>query len=660
MRTLTAVAALGFVLTGCAGLSHEPEVVGVAAPVPVQPELGVRSAALLNIDGLRFKDLDRNGKLDPYEDWRLTPALRAADLTARMTLREKAGLMMHASPPTVGGGLRSNWVLSGIEPMIRDQDIRFFIHRVSGEDAGALAGMANTVQAMAEDTRLGIPVTISSDPRNHFQTTFGLSVAAGVFSQWPETTGFAAIGDVDLVRRFGEVASSEYRAIGVRMALSPMADLASEPRWARISGTFGDDPKVVSPMVGAYIEGFQGGTSGLNGQSVAAVVKHWVGYGAQPEGYDAHNPYGRDIVFPAGRFQDHVDAFDGAFRAHVAGVMPTYARAPAGLDIEGRPAERVAAGFSRQMITDLLRRRYGFEGVVLSDWKITDDCLTECLEGTLEIDKVGMPWGVEDLTKAERFAKAMDAGVDQFGGVADTEIIVDLVSSGRISQMRLDQSVQRLLVQTFELGLFENPYVDPAVARLVVGSPEHRAEALEAQRRSFVLLENHDHALPLKPAARKVWLWKVSADEARARGFTVVDDPADADVALVRIAAPFTNHPTYFFGQRHHEGSLDFPADNADLQALKRASAAAPTIVSVYLDRPAVLTRIQPLARALIAEFGASDAAFLDFVTGRATPQARLPFELPSSMTEVEAQSPDAGSDTSHPLYRRGAGLQDW
>lgn len=632
----------------------------VAPAARVQPELGVRSAALLDVDGLRFKDLDRNGVLDPYEDWRLSPSRRAADLTARMTLEEKAGLMVHASPPTVGGALRSDWDLAGVAPMIRDRQIRFLIHRISSNDAGALAEMANTVQAMAEDSRLGIPVTISSDPRNHFQTTFGLSVAAGAFSQWPETTGFAAIGDVGLVRRFGEIASAEYRAIGVRMALSPMADLASEPRWPRISGTFGDDPSVVSPMVGAYIEGFQGGTQGIGRQSVAAVVKHWVGYGAQPEGYDAHNPYGRDIVFPKGRFQDHIDAFDGAFKAHVAGVMPTYARAPEGLEVEGRPAERVAAGFSRQMITGLLRGQYRFQGVVLTDWKVTDDCPIECVEGTLEYQKVGMPWGVEDLTKAERFAKALDAGVDQFGGVADTGVIVDLVTSGRISAARLDLSVERLLTQTFQLGLFENPYVDAAEARVIVGSPEHKAEALEAQKRSFVLLENHDRVLPLGSPAQKVWLWKVSADEARARGFVVVEDPAEADVALVRIATPFTSHPDYFFGQRHHEGSLDFPEDSTDLQAVRRAAAVVPTIVSVYLDRPAILTQIQPLAKALIGEFGASDAAFFDFVTGRAQPEARLPFELPSSMAEVEAQSPDVGSDTAHPLYRRGAGLQGW
>lgn len=659
MKSLTVIAAWGWALTGCAALPQS-RATGSEPTTRAQPELGVRTVRLLQVDGLRFKDLNHNGHLDPYEDWRLTPAARAADLTARMSLHEKAGLMMHASPPTVGGGLRADWVLPGIAPMIRDQDIRFFIHRVSSDYAGALAETTNAVQAIAEDTRLGIPVTISSDPRNHFQTTFGLSVAAGTFSQWPETTGLAAIGDVELVRRFGQIASSEYRAIGIRMALSPMADLASEPRWPRISGTFGDDPAIVSAMVGAYIEGFQGGKSGLHGRSVATVVKHWVGYGAQPDGWDAHNPYGRDIVFPGGRFQDHIDAFEGAFKAHVAGVMPTYARAPEGLMIDGQSAERVAAGFSRQMITELLRGRYGFQGVVLSDWKITDDCLEDCLAGTLDHERVGMPWGVETLSKAERFAKAIDAGVDQFGGVADTDIVVQLVASGRIKQARLDQSVERLLAQTFELGLFENPYVDPEQARQVVGSAAHKAEALDAQRRSFVLLENHDNALPLTARAQKVWLWKVSADEARARGFIVVDDPADADVALVRMAAPFTNHPAYFFGQRHHEGSLDFPLDNPDLLALKRASAKAPTIVSVYLDRPAILTQVQPLARALIGEFGASDVAFFDFVTGATIPQARLPFELPSSMDEVEAQLPDAGSDTAHPLYPRGAGQQGW
>lgn len=642
---LAAVATL--VLTACASTN-----VGVTV-------VGARGAPVISLDGRDFKDLNRSGAIDPYEDWRLPVEARVEDLLGRMTLEEKAGLMMHGTPPGIDGGLRTPWNMEGLRPLIRDRNIRFFIHRVGGEDPVALAEMANAAQVMAEDTRLGIPIVFSSDPRNHFQTTFGLSVAAGAFSQWPETTGLAATGDANLVRRLGEVASQEYRAVGIRMALSPMADLASEPRWPRISGTFGDDPDTVSRMAGAYIEGFQGGRNGLGRDSVAAVVKHWVGYGAQPEGYDAHNPYGRHLAFPGGRFDDHMRAFDGAFAAHVAGVMPTYGQAPDTLIVQGRPAEPVAAGFSRQMITGLLREERRYDGIVLTDWKITDDCLAACETGTLHHDEVGMPWGVENLSKPERFARALDAGVDQFGGVADTDILVELVQSGRVTEARLDQSVRRLLKLTFTLGLFENPYVDPQAAARIVGAPAFKAEALDAQRRSIVLLENQRGLLPLRPGL-KVWLWKVSPDAARAYGFRVVDTPQQADVALVRVAAPFTTRPAYFFGSRHHEGSLAFEADNADLLAVHRASAVVPTVVSAYLDRPAVLTPMRELATAMLAEFGASDQALLDVLTSEVPPSARLPFEIPSSMSAVQAQAPDAPSDSVLPLYRQGFGRNAW
>ena len=628
---------------------------------PAQAVLGVRSAKVITQDGLRFKDLNANGRLDAYENWRLPAEQRADDLLGQMTLEEKAGLMMHGTPPSADGGLRTVWNMEGLRPLIQQRNIRFFIHRVGGSDPAGLAEMANAAQAMAEDTRLGIPLTLSSDPRNHFQTTFGISIDPGAFSQWPETTGLAATRDPALVRRFATIASAEYRAVGIRMALSPMADLASEPRWPRINGTFGDDPAVVEPMVEAYVEGFQGGDGGLGPESVAAVVKHWVGYGAQPEGFDAHNPYGQTLAFPARAFDQHVAPFRGAFRAHVAGVMPTYGRPDGSLEIDGHPAEQVGAGFSRLMIEELLRGRYGFEGIVLTDWKITDDCLAACQAGTLNIDDVGMPWGVEALDKPERFARALEVGVDQFGGVADTAILVDLVRSGRIPEARIDQSARRLLVQTFRLGLFENPYVDPAAAARIVGAPASRSAALEAQRRSLVLLRNTSDLLPLDAAqSPKVWLWKVSADAARARGFTVVETPAEADVAVVRVAAPFTTRPAFFFGSRHHEGSLQFAPDNADRLAVERASASVPTVVSVYLDRPAILTAIRPLSDALIAEFGASDNALLDLVTGVSSPSGRLPFELPSSMAAVEGQSPDAPSDSLAPLYTRGFGLMGW
>ncbi len=630
-----------------------------AAPVPAtQPTIGHRAKPVLHIDGRDFHDSDGDGRLSPYEDWRLSPERRANDLVARMTLAEKAGLLMHGTPPGIDKGLRAPWDLAAMKPLIRDRHIRYFIHRVTAAPA-ALAEMANAAQEMAEASRLGIPIVFSSDPRNTQENTFGLSVAAGRFSQWPEPTGFAAIGDAALVRRFAATAAREYRAVGIRMALSPMADLASEPRWPRISGTFGDDPDAVGRYVRAYVEGLQGCDGGLGRDSVAAVVKHWVGYGAEPEGYDAHNPYGRRLSLRSNAVALHVRPFLGAFRSRVAGVMPTYAEPPASLVVAGRPLEQVGAGFSRQLLTEQLRDRYRFGGVVLTDWKITDDCDRACFEGTLDIEHVGMPWGVEGLTKDQRFAKALDAGADQFGGVMDADIVVRLVRTGRIAPNRVDRSVRRLLTQIFALGLFESAYVDPAVAERTVGDPAARAAAADAQRRSLVLLRNSGALLPLAPTAgRKVWLWKVSPEVARAKGFVVVDRPQDAEFAIVRIAAPFTQHTNYFFGARHHEGSLAFPPDSPDLLAIERAAAAhVPLVVSAYLDRPAILTDLQPRTTALLADFGVGDGPLLDVLLGHGRPEGRLPFELPSSMAEVKRQRSDLPSDTRRPLYARGYGL---
>lgn len=631
------------------------------APTPVpppQPAIGHRAKAAINVDGLIFHDLDGDGRLTRYEDWRLPPEQRAHDLLSRMTLEEKAGLLMHGSPPSRDGGMRSAWDPTKMRPLIEDRHIAFFINSVNGSPK-ALAEMANAAQEVAEATRLGVPLTISSDPRNTMRATIGLSVDAGSFSLWPDPTGLAAIGDPALVRRFAEIAAAEYRAVGIRMALSPMADLATEPRWPRISGTFGDDPAPVARYVRAYVEGFQGGSAGIGRDSVAAVVKHWVGYGAEPGGYDAHNPYGRTLAFPGGAFAQHVLPFRAAFAANVAGVMPTYGKFPAGVKLDGIVPEQVGGGFNRPLLTDLLRGRYRFGGIVLTDWKITDDCAEACEKGTLDINAVGMPWGVERLSKEDRFVKALDAGVDQFGGVMDADIIVKLVREHRVSEARLDRSALRLLTLEFRLGLFENPYVDPDRAERIVGSPGAKAAAEEAQRRSLVLLKNDADLLPLAGAAdKKVWLWNVSPAVAAAKGLTVVDRPEQADYAIVRIAAPYVPNKAYFFGARHHEGSLAYPADNPDRLAVERAArAGVPVIVSAYLDRPAILTPIVPRARALLADFGVGDSALLDVLLGKGRPQGHLPFELPSSAAAVERQLPDRSSDSVRPLFHRGAGL---
>ena len=285
----------------------------------VQPVLG---AGAVVVDGAaRFADLNRDGLLSPYEDWRLAPELRTADLIARMTLEERAGALVHATAPTLGQPA-TGYDLVRARALIQGKGVNSMITRYSGP-ADHLAAANNGLQELAREGRLGIPLTISSDPRNHFQFTLGASVEPGSFSKWPEALGLAAIGDADLVRTFGDVARQEYRAVGIQMALSPQADLSTEPRWPRQNGTFGDDPELAHDLVQAYVEGFQNGNDGLNHDSVITIVKHWVGYSAAIDGWDGHNHYGRFVRIGEREFPAHVRPFEGSFAAHTGGVMPS-------------------------------------------------------------------------------------------------------------------------------------------------------------------------------------------------------------------------------------------------------------------------------------------------------------------------------------------------
>ena len=633
----------------------------VSKPKLVVPKLSQRSVKIIRVAGLPFKDLNKNGKIDAYEDWRKSPKERAADLLQRMSTEERAGVMMHGTVPANGAaGMGSAYDLGQAARLIRGAKVNTFITRLSG-NANDLAAENNKLQEIAEGERLGIPLTISTDPRNQFHFTMGASVAAGSFSQWPGPLGLAAVRDAALTRRFGDIARQEYMAVGIREALSPQADLATEPRWSRIDGTFGEDAELAKQMVQAYVEGFQHGGNGLNRGSVLTVVKHWVGYGAQKNGLDSHNAYGRYAEFPNGSLDYAILPFTGAFAAKVAAVMPTYSILE-GARVDGKPLEQVGAGFNAQLLT-LLRRTYGFEGVIVSDWAITNDCPEICMSGFPAGQKpnfsaVGMPWGVERLSKEDRFAKAINAGVDQIGGTEDTSILLSALHARKIAQQRIDDAVLRILIQKFQQGLFEDPYVDSGNAVEVVANTKFQAEALNAQRRSFVLLENKDKLLPLNGTVKRVFLYQVDPRVASQYGFTVTDNLEHADLALLRVSAPYeTLHPNYLFGSMQHEGSLDFAEGNADLEMINRTAGKVPTIVTIYLDRPAILTKFNGRVDALLANFGASDRALFDVITGKAKPEGRLPFELPSSMQEVEAQASALPHDTAHPLYKLGFGL---
>jgi beta-glucosidase len=586
-----------------------------------------------------------NSAREAHQDYRnpeLSVADRVEDLLGRMTLAEKAGMLFQTMIVVGSGDLSessSAFGVSSAEHMIKNQLLSHFNVVRTADNARELAEWQNRLQELAAGTRLGIPVTLSTDPRSHFTENVGTAATAGAFSQWPETLGLAAIGSAELVERFADTARQEYLSVGLRLALHPQVDLATEPRWSRISGGFGEDADLTSKLVQAYIRGFQG--EKLGPQSVSTMTKHFPGGGPQLDGEDPHFDYGREQVYPGGNFDYHLRPFLAAIAAGGAQLMPYY-----GMPI-GTQYEEVAFGFNKGIVTNLLRGELGFDGIVCTDWGLITDTTI-----------LGQPmparaWGVEHLDEESRVEMILNAGCDQFGGEARPELVLQLVEEDRIREERLDVSVRRLLREKFILGLFDNPYVDPDHAAATVGQAEFVAAAAAVQRRAYTLLSNRDQLLPLRKGCR-IYLEGVSAEAAAGYG-EVVSDPADADVALLRLKAPYEPRPGGFEAM-FHAGSLEFPAAERDHHAA--ICSAVSTIVDVYLDRPAVLPELADQAAALFGSYGSSDEACLDVVFGVAEPEGSLPFDLPRSMAAVTASRSDVPFDTADPVFRFGHGLR--
>lgn len=585
-----------------------------------------------------------------YLDVERPLADRVELLLSQMTLEEKAGQMFHTmAMPAAGGEIVEGvgaFGLPSVVELISQKAMSHFNVLGSAGSPSALARWHNALQVLAGDTRLGIPVTLSTDPRHSFTDNPGTAAMAGAFSQWPEPLGLAAIGDEVLVEDFAEHARREYLAVGLRVALHPQIDLATEPRWARQAGTFGEDPELTGRLAAAYIRGFQG--SDLGTRSVATMVKHFPGAGPQKDGEDAHFAYGREQVYPGGRADLHLRPFEAAFSARASQVMPYY-----GMPV-GTEWDEVGFGFNKSVVTGLLRERYSFDGIVCTDWGLLSD---GHLAGEVHPARA---WGVEHLSVSERMMVAIEAGVDQFGGEHIPEILVDLVRGGFVTEDRIDVSVRRLLREKFVLGLFDDRYVDADAAESVVGSPEARRAGEDAQRRSLTILTNRMSEQdgverPTLPARRGIRIYCEGIDLAVAAEYGVVsEDPSAADLAIVRLHAPFDDRPGVF-ERFFHAGSLEFPAPT--ISHVQEIAALVPTVVDVFLDRPAILTSFVDDAGALIANFGADARALLDVVFAASPGGGRLPFDLPRSMASVEASREDVPFDTADPLFRFGHGL---
>ncbi|MHA2787916.1 glycoside hydrolase family 3 protein [Corynebacterium sp. S7] len=640
--------------------------------MPDQKQLGSRTDRFIEADGLKFRDLDGDGQLTPYEDWRLPASERAADLVGRMKPEEKIGMMVIGShypgyseylPHADANNLlnpKDVWrdhnpitgqeypdpilVTSSTDNAINVRHQRYLIVRdnLSPRD---LAVWTNAVQEVAERSRLGIPVVFASNPRNHFSliAEFGVSESAGVFSEWPGELGLAALDDDKLIETYGREIAKEWRAGGIHKIYGYMADVASEPRWSRFNGTFGEDVDLVTRYIGALTRGMQGPE--LSEKSVATTVKHFPGGGVRLDGHDPHFEWGQSNEYPTegALAKYHLPPFQAAIDEGVSSVMPYYAK-PVNTSATQLPEEmwagpttqfeEVAFAYNNTFIQKLLREKMGFKGYVNSDSGIID----------------AMMWGVEDLTKPERFAKAVKTGTDIVSDMADPTELQKAFDQGLLEEKYLDRAVTRLLTEMFQLGLFDNPYVDEDNAEKVIGNPEVTALAEKAQRQSVTLLRNSE-LLPLDlQAQKKVFVFttgrtkieevdvKVKESlQQEAPNYVLVDKPEDADFAIVWA------RPDIALFEDDKPGvslSID-PRDNGvDVDRIVEIEAATPTILVVNFTNPWILSEIEPKASAVVGTFEINpDNLFRSLAGEDGGPQGKLPMSVPASTATV-ADSP--------------------
>ena len=646
-----------------------------------QPQLSHRSVKVLKVSGFEFKDLNKNGKLDKYEDWRLPVEVRANDLLSQMTLEEKVGFMLISTTRMAGdmalvaGSSRAE-ITSGFNeedlvqannmftrkplavPMlsasgttkgVTQRHLRHFILRAN-TSVKNMAEWSNNLQALCENTRLGIPAVVASNPRNHVTSdaAVGLSVGTTAFSKWPGELGLAAMRDLKLTREFALIAAQEWAAVGLRKGYMYMADLATEPRWNRTEGTFGEDADLSAAMIREIVLGFQG--TKLGNTSVAMTTKHFPGGGPQEGGQDSHFDWGKFAHYPGGMFDYHLKPFKAAIEAGTSSIMPYYS-AP-----KGKEFEEVGFSYNKAIIDDLLRKKLGYKGIINSD--------------TGPIDM--MPWGVESLTLEQRYQKALNAGVDIFSGTADPAVLLETVKKGMVTESRINESVGRLLKEKFELGLFENPYVDVEKAEKTVGNAEFQQKADVAHRKSIVLLRNNEALLPV---TKKTKVYFEVYREAGGRGPQGAESP-------IKVIKPTAQYPQFEFVSTKEEADmvllwlfpttgglfssngkpieLSLSKNKIDVAHVNELLKSKPTVVAINYTNPWVIEEIAGNAQTILATFGTTPEALLDIIAGKFNPTGKMPFSTPISekaAAENKSDVPGSMENPGYALFKFGDGL---
>ncbi|MEQ9375101.1 MAG: glycoside hydrolase family 3 N-terminal domain-containing protein [Imperialibacter sp.] len=636
----------------------------------VQPTLGTRSAQLIDVDGFQFKDLNKNGTLDKYEDWRLTPEERSLDLLAKMSVEEKAGFMAINSLSMLGsrkaktsegqyqasdldeGQVKDDRPAGGgnfigamneatsTTQRVKEFHNRHFILRLN-ESASVIAEWNNKLQELCESEPLGIPAIITSNPRNHISSnaSVGTALNASVFTAWPGELGLSATRDLALIREFANDSRQEWLAAGIRKGYMYMADLSTEPRWSRVDGTFGENPEWVAQVIKEIVIGFQG--TKLDTNSIALTMKHFPGGGSGKGGQDSHFDWGKEQVYPGGRFYDNLLPFQAAIDAGTSAIMPYYSLP------KGTEFEEVGYSYNKAVITGVLREKMGFSGIINTD--------------TGPITR--MVWGVEDLTLHERYKKALEAGSNIISGVSDPADLLEVINKGMVDMSLIDNSVLLLLKEKFTLGIFENPYVDVAAAEATVGNDRFREKAAVALRKSIVMLRNEKNMLPIK-AGTKIYVETLQSpgrgEEEGSTNFMMeangnhevefVKTLAEADLAIQWIIPSNS-----VFNSDGAPISISLSKKGIDVAHIKEVVSTVPTILVIDYTNPWVVDEIYNDTNkgnvvGVFATFGTTPEALLDVITGKFNPAGKMPFSTPVSDEAVEDNLEDV------PGYLEGDG----
>ena len=669
-------------------------------------------SSVVSENGRIFKDVDKDGTLDVFEDWRQSSESRANSLVSILTVEEMIGLTLHSpqqqipytkNKPAYSG---KSYAESGVEPWaltdiqkecITERNVRHFLVKTV-ESVEAAVKWNNAAQALAESSRVSIPLNNSSDPRHSLRADPEFTAGGGNISMWPEALGFAATFDIMLQRDYADIVAKELRALGITTLLGPQIDLGTEPRWFRYSCCMGENPEFITAAAREFCDALQtteGSEDGWGTESVIAMAKHWPGGGSCEAGRDAHYGSGKYAVYPGGNFELGKMPFeDGVLNLpgktmKVASIMPYYS-IPFG--VTGR---NLGQAFDEEIIAVQLRDSLNYDEVVCTDWMIVDEYRGPGVH-------YGKPWGMENSSNAERFLQAWLAGCDQFGGTIDYASAKEGFKLGcerygsEFMEDILRKSSERILRNMFRVGLFENPYLKVEDSEAIVAAKKYCEAGYAAQLKSVVMLKNR--CLPFEqenmklyvpdqviPAHMSYWNKMVPADTLRHSlyltgdyGYEVADSAAGADAAVVFVNAPmplkgydtgYVPKPLQYLPytaeyareysiaggdpyestkNRTYKGKSAQVYNPTDLELVKKVRTeigAKPLVLVVQYENPFVPAEIEPYADAILLVSFVQYPVVMDIIKGRFEPSGKLPCQLPLDMKTVELQKEDTPFD---------------